>query len=137
MDKRESGKQKSIGVKQETITIPRRVVYCINTTLKLQRTTEIKKTETITIRNRISLKTSRRQISQEFTNYAKSTIASNDNLHIMLQEAIWLLIESFNGQNTEILEIFLVKCKFEVKCIIPKAISKFLQTNQTRLLSKY
>jgi len=76
------------------------------------------------------------QIRQVYPDYPKSTTASKDNLHITFQEAIRLLPESFDGKDTETLEIFLEKCEFAVKCVIPEAIPTLLQAIQTRLVGK-
>jgi len=76
------------------------------------------------------------QIRQVYPNYTKSMTANKDNLHITFQEAIELLPESFDGKETENLEIFLEKCEFAVKCVIPEAIPTLLQTIQTQLVGK-
>lgn len=62
--------------------------------------------------------------------------ANKDNLHITFQEAIRLIPKLFDGKDTETLKIFLEKCEFAVKCVIPEAIPTLLQAIQTRLVGK-
>lgn len=76
------------------------------------------------------------QIRQTYPNYAKSLITNKDNLHITFQEALRLIPESLDGKKTEVLEIFLEKCQFAVKCVVPEAIPTLLQAIQTRLVGK-
>lgn len=76
------------------------------------------------------------QIRQVYPNYVKPMTTNKDNLHITFQEAIRLLPESFDGKEIETLEIFLEKCEFAVKCVIPEAIPTLLQAIQTRLVGK-
>jgi hypothetical protein len=55
---------------------------------------------------------------------------------IGLQDAIRLLLDSFNGMDMKTLELFLEKCKFAMSCIVEATISKLLQAIQTRLVGK-
>ena len=61
---------------------------------------------------------------------------SISNNQIGLQDAIRLLPKSFDGKDTENLEIFLEKCEFVVSCVVASAIPRLLQAIQTRLTGK-
>jgi len=61
---------------------------------------------------------------------------SISNNQIGLQDAIRLLPKSFDGKDTEHLEIFLEKCEFVVSCVVESAIPRLLQAIQTRLIGK-
>ena len=61
---------------------------------------------------------------------------SISNNQIGLQDAIRLLPKSFDGKDTENLEIFLEKCEFVVSCVVEPAIPRLLQAIQTRLTGK-
>lgn len=56
--------------------------------------------------------------------------------NISLHDAIRLLPKSFDGNNTDELDIFLEKCEFAISCVVKGAIPRLLQVIRTRLTGK-
>jgi len=63
-------------------------------------------------------------------------LSNKSIFQVSFQDALRLLPESFDGKDTESLEVFLEKCEFSVTCIAKEAILKLLQEIQTRLIGK-
>jgi hypothetical protein len=58
------------------------------------------------------------------------------NNQIGLREALNLLPKSYDGMNTENLDMFLEKCEFVLECTVPPAVPSLLHAIQTRLTGK-
>jgi len=95
---------------------------------------EMENLNTAELNRLIDLKVQEIMSNRDNTSSRRSDSMANDQ--IGLQDAIRLLPKSFDGKDTENLEIFLEKCEFVVSCVVENAIPRLLQAIQTRLTGK-